>query len=115
MFGTKSNGYTGGMARMLVILAAALVAAAPAAGTAHPSLSLVRAQPLTVRGTGFLARERVVVRTGQVRLAVRTSTAGRFVAAFETTDRCSAVRVVAVGASGDQAVLRLPPIECPPS
>src|SRR5690242_5256874 len=102
------------MARMLVILAAALVAAAPAGGTTHPSLALLRAQPLTVRGTGFVARERVVLRTGQVRVVVRASGLGRFVAAFAAGDRCSGGRVLAVGASGDHALLRLPPVECAP-
>lgn len=103
------------MTRVLVILAAALLTAAPAAGTTHPSLALVRARPLTVRGTGFVARERVVVRSGQARVVVRASGLGRFVAAFAAGDRCSGGRIDAVGAAGDHALLRLPPIECAPS
>lgn len=102
------------MARILGVLAAALIAAAPAGGATHATLALVRAQPLTVRGTGFAARERVVLRMAEQRVVVRTSRLGRFVAAFQTFDRCSGGRVVAAGVAGDHALLRLPPIMCPP-
>jgi len=99
------------MARMLVVLAAALIVAAPAA--AAPRLTLVHSQPFVVRGLGFKPHERVVVRAAARTVIVRTTSLGRFLATF-TSDRCSGGRVVAVGASGDQAVLRLPPAMCAP-
>lgn len=104
------------MARIIGLLAAALIAAAPAAsaGGTHAALKLVRMQPLTVRGTGFAAHERVVLRTTQAQVVVRTSRLGSFVFDF-ATDRCSGGRVIAVGATGDHALLRLPPMMCPPS
>src|SRR3954466_7156652 len=61
----------GPMARPCVLLAAAvvcLILAAPATA-APPRLTIVRAFPLTLRGTGFVARERVRV---TVRTATRT-------------------------------------------
>lgn len=103
------------MARTLLVLAAALVTAVPAGATTHASLSLVRAQPLTVRGNGFVSGERVVLRIVRARVAVRATRSGRFVATFTTVDRCTAGRIVATGTAGDYAILRLPPIECPPS
>jgi hypothetical protein len=89
------------MARMLGILAAAIVAA-------HPSLAVMGGK---LHGAGFKAHERVVVHVGSSSVTVRTTALGRFVAPL---DRCSGGRVVAVGAAGDRAVLRLPPTGCPP-
>jgi hypothetical protein len=91
------------MARMVVVLAAVVV-------SGHPSLSLVAGK---VHGTGFKPRERVVVHAGTAAVAVRATSLGRFVATV-SFDRCSGGRIFAVGASGDRAVLRLPPTGCPP-
>jgi hypothetical protein len=102
------------MARMAPILAAALIAATPAGAATHPTLKAVRMQPLTVRGAGFVPRERVVVRMAQARVVVRTSRLGGFVVAFATYDRCTGGRVIAIGTSGDHALHRLPPVMCPP-
>src|SRR4051794_6452032 len=98
------------MAWLVGSLAAALVATAPAA---TPPLALVHREPLVVRGTHFKAHERVAVRVNAVRVVVRTSALGRF---FTTlgVDRCTGGRVVATGAAGEHAVLRLPPVECAP-
>jgi hypothetical protein len=95
------------MARMLGILAAAL--------TAHPALVLTARAPLTVHGTGFVAHERVALVGGGVRTAVRSSALGGFTVRLGTVDRCSGGRVVATGARGDRAVLRLPPLLCAPA
>lgn len=99
---------------MLGILAAALVAAAPAAAS-RTALVLVSGRPLEVRGTGFVPRERVTVRVGAHRLLVRASGSGRLLATFSGVDRCSAGTIIAVGAHGDRAVLHLPPVMCAPS
>jgi len=78
------------------------------------SLTLVHRQPFVVRGTGFKAHERVVIREADVRVVVHTTALGRFVVSLGSVDRCTGGRVVAVGAAGDQAVLRLPPTACAP-
>src|SRR3954468_1648625 len=99
------------MAWLVGSLAAALVATAPAA---TPTLALVHRQPLVVRGTHFKAHERVAVRVNAVRVVVRTSALGRFLITLGVVDRCTGGRVVATGAAGEHAVLRLPPAECAP-
>jgi hypothetical protein len=103
------------MQRLLALALIAAAAAGPAAaGTRVPVLRLLRAQPLTVRGVAFASSERVTLRSGLVVRRVRTSPAGAFVAVLPV-DRCSGARILAVGARGDQALLRLPPIECAPA
>jgi hypothetical protein len=97
------------MARPCVLLGAAvlcLVLAAPAAG-ARPQLAIVGASPLTVRGTGFVGRERVrvTVRT-PTRMVVRSARAnanGAFTVRFAGVrlGRCGAVG--AIGSHGDRA------------
>jgi hypothetical protein len=112
--GVGVNWHTPAMARVLVILAAALIAAAPA-GAARTTLTLVSRHPLAVRGVGFVPRERVAVNVGTHRVVVRATTLGRVLATFSDVDRCSAGTVIAVGARGDRAVLRLPPVMCAPA
>jgi hypothetical protein len=100
------------MGRPCALLAAAalcLVLAATAAAAARPRLSVVRAVPVTVHGTGFTARERVrvTVRTA-TRGAVRSTRAdahGAFTVRFAGVrlGRCGAV--AATGARGDRATL----------
>ena len=87
-----------------------------------PSIRVVSTTPPTVRGTHFAARERVRVsfRTAAAPRVViaGVTAAGTFTAtapAGLTYDRCSSPLVVsAAGASGDRAVLRVPPRLCPP-
>lgn len=87
-----------------------------------PRLVLAAVKPLTIKGTGFRATERVrvTVRVGgrsylrQIR-AVR----GVITAAFVNVprlDRCmTELRAVATGAKGSRASLKLAQLQCPPA
>jgi hypothetical protein len=108
--------------RAALIALVALVAGSATAGAAsRPALRLLDRSPVTVRGDHFAPRERVrltVTSDGEVkRVAVRSTANGIFRASLETmtVDRCSMVRVVAVGGEGSHAVLKmLPPPMCMP-
>src|SRR4051812_5554301 len=103
------------------IIAALAACASAAAGTAHLTtarLTVVTTTPLVVSGAQFRPNERVRVTSSQVTRIVRTTAAGTFRASFGAAvvvDRCSAFRVVAVGARGDQAVLTRPRPLCAPA
>jgi hypothetical protein len=106
---------------MRVMLAALLLAAiAPAAwGAARPQVRLSDASPATVAGTGFQARERVVVTVtaGSSRLskAVVAGANGAFVARFAkavSASGCGHVVIVAVGVQGDRASWKSAPQSC---
>ncbi|MDX6517547.1 MAG: hypothetical protein QOF50_393 [Gaiellaceae bacterium] len=104
----------------------ALVVASVLAGASYGSarttarLQLVDAVPLTVRGTGFGAREQVtVVATveGTTRRKVLTASAsGRFLARFARlrATSCPGYFVRATGNHGGRATLKPRPAECPP-
>ena len=80
-------------------------------GAAGPSLRAADLDPLTLRGTGFRANERVKLlfagpQTVQSR-AVRTNARGRFRVVFRVAlGRCDPVVVQALGARGSRAVFR---------
>ena len=101
-------------AAVIAIVLCALATASANAGTS-PSLRLLDRSPLTVRGDHFTPRERVRVTAtadGKVtRVAMRVSASGTFRAVLETVtvDRCSLVRVVAVGGSGRHAQIKMLP------
>ena len=106
---------------VLPLLAAALVASTPgeSAVTAQPSMKLVRAKPLTLRGTGFAAGEKVrVVLRVSVTTTKRVTATGRgaFVVAFHGAayNRCSGLTAFAVGSRGSRARLVRPAPVCPP-
>ena len=105
------------MVRLLAIATvAAAVAAASASAALKPTLTIEHSSPLVVRGLAFHARETVTVTAPAGRLRVRASVNGSFLATFGTgTDRCSGGRIVAVGASGDRVVLKLPQMMCLPA
>jgi hypothetical protein len=98
--------------------------AALGAGTAAaaPRLEVVTQAPFSVRGAGFARHESVRVRlllpgTELVR-RVRASRGGRFVARFAgaAPDRCAGYSIVATGAAGSVARLRMPVRRgCPPA
>jgi hypothetical protein len=103
----------------IVALGAAAVPAASA--TSRSSLTIRDANPATVVGRGFLARERVVVRVRPIgsrsfAKAVSSTAAGRFVAVFaeEAIPDCAGYVVTATGARGSRATLRrlIPPPGC---
>jgi hypothetical protein len=85
-----------------------------------PAMSIVDRTPLTLRGTGFGAGERVrvLVRSpGSAQKRVTASRRGLFVAAFSKTsyNRCSGLTAFAIGSRGSRARLLLPAPACPPS
>ncbi len=92
-----------------VVLAA--LAAAPATAGGRAQLQLVRAQPLTVQGSGFRTHERVAAvlrRPGGVwRQSARADGHGRFSLAFRgaSIGRCTAFSVVTAGSKGSRATL----------
>jgi hypothetical protein len=93
---------------LAVLLLLGVVAAATAASSA-PSLRLVDRTPVTVRGSGFVAGERVTVvlssatRTSRV---VHADAGGRFVLRFRSSlGRCSRYSLQAYGATGTRARL----------
>jgi hypothetical protein len=107
--------------------AAAAVALAGASGadgasTRTGTLRLADADPLTVTGARFLARERVVVRAtldgNRLIRRARASAAGRFTTTFtgHAVHRCSwDLHVSATGSRGTEAVLKLTAQpQCPP-
>jgi hypothetical protein len=110
-------GYDLSMRRLLVIAGIVLLGLAPAAGATKrtPVLTLVQRTPTVFRGAGFLPLERVSVSAGTATVHARSSRSGAFLTPALPTDRCFAGRIVAVGAHGDRAVLRLPPILCAPA
>jgi hypothetical protein len=107
--------------RLTLFSAALLVAVAvaiptTAGGSAGAKVRVVALSPLTVRGTGFKAHERVhvTVSPGGTR-RVRARGDGSFRVAFgRPADRCTGLSVYAVGARGDRASLKLPQLACPP-
>lgn len=88
---------------------------------AKPSLRLMTRQPLVVQGQHFGSRERVRVRVSgdaSASRSVRATEAGSFGVRFAdiAVDRCSVIRVVAIGGSGRQATLKtLPSPACNPA
>jgi hypothetical protein len=110
------------MKALSLAVLAALVVAGLASASTRPSLRVLRTDPITVRGTHFRARERVRVTlryaTTRKTRTVRTSSTGAFTAALDTPatlDPCTdGFSVVAVGGSGERAVVKFVPRECPP-
>jgi hypothetical protein len=86
-----------------------------------PVVQVVQRAPLVVHGVGFRRGEsvRVQVRSGTIQItrSAVASPSGRFDVRFSTAvDRCSAAAVVAVGRSGDRAVVKArPALLCPPA
>lgn len=111
--------------RTLILTLFVLVLAVPAlGGTRQPTLRVVDTTPLTVRGSAFGAREKVVVTVREegrtvARRSLRSGTAGGFVAAFTAiaVHRCSwsDVIITARSARGAVAKAKLPQPLCPPA
>jgi hypothetical protein len=114
------------MKRMFVaLLVVALTAGATAialggSSRSQPRLRLVSGTSLKARGNGFYGRERVratAQTNGQVRLRRATTDArGAFTVSFGALalDPCAGFTIVAVGARGDRAALKVPMRECAP-
>lgn len=104
----------------LLALALAL-GASWAAGTGTPVLRLVDRSPLTVAGTSFEPREQVqltvFVDDETTSRSVRAGSRGGFSVRFSalSVGRCDELRIVARGATGNRAVLKLfAPLACQP-
>jgi hypothetical protein len=100
------------------LLFAATACAASSAGGSKPTLSLSRGK---VHGTHFAARELVKVTfvgpAPRTQRRVRSNASGAFAAALPTAaDPCiGPLVVVARGATGDTARMKLPQRACPPA
>ena len=102
--------------RRLLLLAAILaaVAAAPSGlARTHPTIDVTRIIPITVKGSGFKAGERVtvVVRSPAFhRKTVTASRRGTFIAAFRSAaSKCASIHATATGNKGSRASAYVPP------
>ena len=107
---------------VVLAIAAPTAGATAASQTAvpKPKLQVFAGTPVRVTGVGFHARERVKLTfyaDGIWHKALRTTLAGRFTAVFPnaTVDRCMGYSVLARGASGAMASLKVMPVGCAPS
>jgi hypothetical protein len=85
--------------------------AAPSTQSARSRLTIATMNPLHVAGSGFKARERVVVSVGRRRRAVIADARGRFTVWFGRA-MCSGGTITAVGSKGSRATVRLPRTVC---
>lgn len=117
------------MRRGALLLAAALLslalvpasAAVDTTATGKAKLRLLESTPVKIRGTGFAAGERVMVRliglAGVTRKRVTAGPRGGWTLTFPQQPhdrRCGAIIVSAVGNRGSKAGLKLPFPLCPP-
>jgi hypothetical protein len=100
---------------LAVALLAALLALPVTAGARtkpKPSIMVTRVLPLTVKGSGFVAGERVkvVVRIPEVyRKTVRAGRRGRFTLLMRVpAGKCVTIRVAAIGSKGSRASTMVP-------
>jgi hypothetical protein len=106
----------------LFVLVLGLAASLAAAATGRQArVAVTDRSPLTVRGSGFKAFERVVVTisSGTRVTARRTATAsGAFVVRLQVAPGgklgCDALVVRATGSLGTRVSTKVPGIECPP-
>jgi hypothetical protein len=104
--------------RTVLVLGALLAAIAPAALAAgpDPTLRLLDASPLTLRGDHFRAGERVFVTLHTTRPYARTVTAranGSFTVPFAGASlHCGRIHASARGVSGDRATYSARPTIC---
>lgn len=110
------------LATLIVLVACGATASSTFAGSSgKANLRLVDRDPLTVQARGFKARERVRVTASvpqTLRKTIRATATGSFRVVFSevSVDRCNLVRVVAIGAQGSRADLKmLPSLMCSPA
>jgi hypothetical protein len=102
-----------------LLAALGLAAAASADPQARPAIAVVDRAPVSVRGTGFGVRERVLVTVKsdllQVAQRTRATSRGTFVVRFDGVrlSPCTGAALVATGARGHVATLKLSLRECP--
>jgi hypothetical protein len=101
-----------------VLVALAVASVASAELSRQPAVAVVDRAPVTIRGTGFGTRERVLVTvtSGILRAMQRTRATyrGSFVVSFDALRLpCAGGTVVATGARGHVARVKLALRECP--
>jgi hypothetical protein len=108
-----------GVAASAVLAALSIVGSVGASEPAKPTISVVDRTPIVLRGAGFGARERVLVilRAELLRATQRATatTGGRFLVRFDgiRLTPCTGASIVALGARGHSAQLKLALRECP--
>jgi hypothetical protein len=84
-----------------------------APSTGRASITFTSLRPLTIRGWGFKAGERVSVRvSGEGIKRVVATRRGAFVVRFPYQGSCPSVSVVAVGSKGSRASLNISHLLC---
>jgi hypothetical protein len=104
---------------LLVIAVLGAGATGSSQAAPKPQLRVFDGTPVRVTGVGFHARERVKLTftaDGIWHKALRATRAGRFTALFPdaTLDRCVGYSVLARGATGARATLKVMPVACAP-
>ena len=74
-----------------------------------PSIRLVRAAPLTVRGAHFSSGERVRVTAAGKSAQTKANGDGTFVVVVRGATRCETLRILARGSAGSYAIVKLLP------
>src|SRR5437870_5478425 len=98
---------------LLTVVLAAVVAAPGGLARTHPTIEVTRIIPITVKGSGFKAGERVKVVVRSPALHRKTVTAthrGSFTAAFRgAASKCAPIHALATGNKGSRATAYVPP------
>ena len=105
---------------LIVLALAGCLTAAAAAQRPQPQLRVVSRAPVTIAGSHFAARERVLVRLGADKArtrAVRADSSGSFTVRFAvSSDVCTDTLIVlATGATGDSVRFKGNARACPPA
>jgi len=97
----------------VALLAALIALSGASAARPKPALTVPRLAPLTVKGSSFVAHERVKVTVQVPRVYRKTVTAGRrggFTLLFRVqVAKCARVTVAARGSRGSRATTVVPP------
>jgi hypothetical protein len=97
---------------LVAVLLVALVATPGGGAQSKPTVTVTRVLPVTIKGSGFVAGERVkiLVRVPVVyRKTVTAGRRGRFTAIFRIpSGKCIKIRVVATGNKGSRASTTVP-------
>jgi len=82
----------------------------------RPTLGIVRAAPLTVRGQHFRSGEQVRVTSAMRSARAKANGDGTFVVTIPGATRCNTLRVLARGSAGSYAIVKfLPQPACLPA
>jgi hypothetical protein len=105
------------LAALVVLVAVALAPAGAGQTSAKPQLRLMDADVLTVRATGFRAREHVRLVVRDPALVTRTATAGSgggftMRLAGVNPSACAGLSITATGDGGSRATLKRAPGQC---